>query len=44
MEKMKEKIVLNLNDDEVKIKSKRRYRLPKSEKLKKIFGNFYKKA
>jgi hypothetical protein len=44
MEKMEGKIVLNLNDDEVKIKSKRKYRLPKSEKLKKVFNTFYKKA
>jgi TPP-dependent 2-oxoacid decarboxylase len=30
MEKMEGKIVLNLNDDEVKIKSRRKYKLPKS--------------
>lgn len=30
MEKMEGKIVLNLNDDDVKIKSKRKYKLPKS--------------
>ena len=44
MEKMEGKVILNLNDDEVKIKSKRKYKLPKSEKLKKIFNSFYKKA
>ena len=44
MEKMSGKILIHIKEDEVKIKAKKKQKMPKSDKLKKIFGNFFKRA
>lgn len=37
------KLLVNLNEEEVKIKFKRKPKTHKSERLKKIFNSFYRK-
>lgn len=37
------KIFVDLNEPEIKIRSVKKFKAPKSEKLRKIFHNFYKK-
>ena len=40
---MSGKVIVNCNDNEVKIKNRNKGRIPKSERLKKIIGGFYKR-
>ena len=44
MEKIAGKILVILHEEEVKIKSRKKIKVPKSDRLKKIFSNFYKRV
>ena len=45
MEKIAGKVLVHIQEDEIKIKTtKKKQKIPKSQKLKKIFTNFYKKS
>lgn len=43
-EKKENKVIVSLNDEEVRIKYKKKIKIPKSDKLRKIINNFYKRA
>ena len=44
MEKMSGTILIHIKEDEIKIKAKKKPKVPKSDRLRKIFANFYKRS